>query len=222
MSKKRPKNGQKWLECALFVSNRSKTKNGPYLGLRGSKPKSKGTYSTRNPPLFVVCKLRNRPTRRLDPRTSGHLVGLEDSAARTELGPTVGPPGSPGRKKSFFSKLFLDHLGCSNKCFWAILSPWWRVMSHGKSQNALKMGRFKTKNGSKTCFSKSDPRPFGMLEQVFLAHCEPVVTHFVRWNRPSARLDTRNSGHLVEPEGSPARAWLGPRVGPPGSPGRKI
>ena len=32
-------------------------------------------------------------------------------------GPTVGPPQSPGRKKSFFPKLFLDHLGCSNKCF---------------------------------------------------------------------------------------------------------
>ena len=32
-------------------------------------------------------------------------------------GPTVGPPGSPGRKKSFFPKLFLDHLGCSKKCF---------------------------------------------------------------------------------------------------------
>ena len=64
-------------------------------------------------------------------------------------GPTVGPPGSPGRKKSFFSKLFLDHLGCSNKCLLAGLSPWGRVLGHGKSQNALKMGRFKTKNGSK-------------------------------------------------------------------------
>ena len=27
--------------------------------------------------------------------------------------------------------------------------PWWCVMGHGKSQNALKMGRFGTKNGSK-------------------------------------------------------------------------
>ena len=45
--------------------------------------------------------------------------------------------------------LFLDHLGCSNKCFLDILSPWGRVLGHGKSQNALKMGRFKTKNGSK-------------------------------------------------------------------------
>ena len=64
-------------------------------------------------------------------------------------GPTMGPPRSPGRKKSFFPKLFLDHLGCSNKCFWAILSPWWCVLGHEKSQNSLKMGRFGTNNGSK-------------------------------------------------------------------------
>ena len=50
MSEKQPKNGQNWLECALFVSNRPKTRNGPYLGILGSKPNSRGTYSTRNPP----------------------------------------------------------------------------------------------------------------------------------------------------------------------------
>ena len=43
MSEKRPKNGRKWPECALFVSNRPKTKNGPYLGLCGSKPNYEGT-----------------------------------------------------------------------------------------------------------------------------------------------------------------------------------
>ena len=32
------------------------------------------------------------------------------------------------------------------------------------------------KNGSKTCFSTSDPRPFGMPKQVFLARFEPVLT----------------------------------------------
>ena len=34
------------------------------------------------------------------------------------------------------------------------------------------------KNGWKMCFSKSDPGPFGMLKQVFLAHFEPLVTGF--------------------------------------------
>ena len=36
-------NGQKWPECALFVSKTPKTKNGPYLGLCGSKPNSEET-----------------------------------------------------------------------------------------------------------------------------------------------------------------------------------
>ena len=37
-----------------------------------------------------------------------------------------------------------------------------------------------------THFSKSDPIPLGMLKQVFLAHFEPVVTHFGPWNIPKS------------------------------------
>ena len=40
------------------------------------------------------------------------------------------------------------------------------------------------KNGSKTRFSKNDPRPFGMLKQVVLAHFEPLVTGFGSWKIP--------------------------------------
>ena len=40
------------------------------------------------------------------------------------------------------------------------------------------------KNGSKTCFSKSDHGPFGMLKQVFLAHLVPVETRFGPWKTP--------------------------------------
>ena len=40
------------------------------------------------------------------------------------------------------------------------------------------------KNGSETRFSKSDPGPFGMLKQVFLARFEPVVTRFGSWKMP--------------------------------------
>ena len=95
--------------------------------------------------------------RRLDSRTSGHLVEPERSTARA-VGANSGSTGVPGRKKSFFPKLFPDHLGCSSKCFWAILSPWWRVMGHGKSQNALTMGCFKTKNGSKMGQKRNFPK----------------------------------------------------------------
>ena len=86
-------------DCAQFVSNSLKTENGSYLGLRGSNPNSEGTYFTRSPPLFVVSNPQNHPTRRLDPRTCGHLVQPEGSAARARWGPTVGPRG---KKNHFF------------------------------------------------------------------------------------------------------------------------
>ena len=114
MSEKRPKIGQKWPECALFVSNGPKTKNGPYLGLCGSKPNSEGTYSTRNPPLFVVYKLQNPPTRRLDPRTTGHLVEPEGSPARARFRPTVGPPTA---KKIIFFKVVPRPVGMLKEVF---------------------------------------------------------------------------------------------------------
>ena len=48
------------------------TKNRPYLWLHGSKCNSEGTYSTRNPRLFVVSTLQNCPNGRLDPNTYAH------------------------------------------------------------------------------------------------------------------------------------------------------
>ena len=56
-----------------------------------------------------------------------------------------GPPGA--KKKDFFSKVILDHMECQNKCFWRVLSSWWPVVALLKSQNALKMSCFGTKNG---------------------------------------------------------------------------
>ena len=67
----------------------------------------------------------------------------------------------------------LDRMECHNKCFGRALSPWWSVLALLKYQNALEMGCFETKNGSKICFAKNDPRPFGVAKQVKLAllHC---------------------------------------------------
>ena len=50
------------------------------------------------------------------------------------------------KKKSPFSKMILDDMECQNKC---VLSSWWPVLALLKSQIALKMGSFGTKNGSK-------------------------------------------------------------------------
>ena len=57
----------------------------------------------------------------------------------------------------------------------ALFGPW-------KIPKCLENGKFLdqkwVKNGSQTRFSKSDPGPFGMLKQVFLARFEPVLTEF--------------------------------------------
>ena len=44
------------------------------------------------------------------------------------------------------------------------------------------------KNGSTMCFSKSDPGPFGMLKQVFLARFEPALMEFSPFHHMYAPL----------------------------------
>ena len=160
-------------------------KHGPYLWLSGSHPNSEGTWSTNKTPPFVVQKLSESPNEMPRPPYKWSLGGAGGHKPLAQLGPTMGPSGSPGRKKMVFSKLFLDHLGCSNKCFQGILSPWWHCLGHGKSQNALRVGRFKVRNGSKlgseTHVPKRDPRPYEMLKQVLLAPFKPKITPFGPW-----------------------------------------
>ena len=86
-------------------------------------------------------------------------------------------------QKCVFPKIILDHLGCTNKWNEPILSPLQAIFAPPKSQNALKMGCFGTKNQSKMdqkkmCFSKNDPRPFGVHKKVEWALFEPIATHF--------------------------------------------
>ena len=115
-----PRNGPKMAksgrDCAHFVSTSPEINNGLYLGPRGSKSNSQGMESTCKPPLFVVSKPQNRPTRPLDPHTSGHLLEPEGSPGRTRWGPPVGPSGSPGRKKHFFQSCS-STIWDANKCF---------------------------------------------------------------------------------------------------------
>ena len=144
-------------DCAQLVSNSPKTENGSYLGLRGSNLKSKGTYSTRNPPLFVVSKPQIPPTRRLDPCTSGHLVEPEGSAARARWGPTVGPPGSPGAENINFPKVIPRPLGMLKQVFLARFEPVVTYFGPWKIRKCLESGLFWDekwiKNGSSKHFS---------------------------------------------------------------------
>ena len=68
-------------------------------------------------------------------------------------------------------QVFLAHLDPEVTRF----GPW-------KMPKSLENGPFLdqkwVKTGSKTRFSKSDPGPFGMLKQMFLAHFGPNLTQF--------------------------------------------
>ena len=140
------------------------------------------------PPTFCGFQAAESPTRRLDPRTSGHLVEPEGSPARARQGPTVGPPGFPGQKESFFSKVVPRPLGMLKQLFLGRVEPVVTRFGRWKIPKCLENGpscdQKWVQNGSKTRFSKSDSGSLMMLRQVVLAQFEPVVTCFGTWKMP--------------------------------------
>ena len=90
--------------------------------------------------------------------------------------------------KRCFSKSDPGPCGILKQVFLAHFEPVVPRFAPSKIPKCLENGPFWdqkwVKNGSKTHFSKSDPRPFGMLQQVSLARFEPVVTRFAPWKMP--------------------------------------
>ena len=149
MSQKRPKNRQKWPKCALFVSNPAKTKKLPYLGLRGSKPRSEDTYSTRNPPLFVVPKASESPKETPTTPYPWSLCGAGGQLSPRTVGANGGCTVVPGAKKMIFFKVVPRPLGMLKQVFLGHFEPVVARSGPWKIPKCLEKGRFKTKNGSK-------------------------------------------------------------------------
>ena len=183
MSEKRPQKAPKSPKICAMCTSTPKPRTGYVAQNRFPRPPSPPA----TPQLFMVSKPQNRPTRHVDPRTSGHLVQPDGWPAHAQWGPTVGPPGSPGRK-FFFSKVVPRPLGMLKQLFLGRFEPVVARFGPWKIPKCLENGPFRdqqcVKSGSKTRFSKSDPGPFMMLKQVFLAHFEPVATGFVSWKIP--------------------------------------
>ena len=172
MSEKRPKNGRKCPECALFVSNTAKTKNGPFLGLRGSKTNSRAPI----PP--ATSRFLWFPSLRIAQRDPYTLVPVVTSCNRRAAQPAHSgghqrSAGVPGAKKMIFFKVVPRPVGMLKQVFLARFEPVVARFRRLKTPKCLENGPFwdqKTvKNGSKTHFSKGDPGPFGKLKQVFVA-----------------------------------------------------
>ena len=84
-----------------------------------------------------------------------------------------------------FFKVVPRPLGMLKQVLLACFEPVVARFGPWKIPKCLENGPFSdqkwVKNGSKMHFSKSDPGPFGMLKQVFLAHFESVVPCFGPW-----------------------------------------
>ena len=133
------------------------------------------------PPTFYSFQASESPNETRRPPYEWSLGAAGGPASPRTVGANGGSTRVPGAKKRFFPKLFLDHLGGSNKCFWAILSPWWRVLGHGKSQNALKMGRPKN---CAMCTITPKPRTGRILgyvapKRIPRAPSPPATPHFL-------------------------------------------
>ena len=109
-----PRNGPKGCQKAPKSAQRAPTPRNQARAVSWAtwlQPEFPGHLVHPKPPLLVVSKPQNHPTTHLDPRTNDHLVEPEGSPARARLGPTVGPPGSPRRKKNIFFKIVPRPLG---------------------------------------------------------------------------------------------------------------
>ena len=116
------------------------------------------------------------------------LGGAGGQPSPRTVGSNGGSTRVPRAKKMIFSKVVPTPFGMLKQVFLARFEPVVTRFGPWKIPKSLENRPFwdqkRVENGSKKCFSKSDPGPFGMLKQVFLAHFEPVVTRFGPWKIP--------------------------------------
>ena len=86
------------------------------------KNKVRGHLVHPQPPTFMVSKPHSRPTRHVDPRTSGHLVQPGPASPRT-MGANGGSTRVPRAKKNIFSKVVSTPLGMLRKVFLGRVEP---------------------------------------------------------------------------------------------------
>ena len=98
------------------------------------------------------------------------------------MGATGGSTRVPRANKIIFSKIVAKPLGVLKQVLIARFELVVTRFGPWKISKCLDKGLFReqkcVKKGSKTHLSKSDPGPFAMLKQVFLARFEPLVARF--------------------------------------------
>ena len=140
------------------------------------------------PPTSCGFQASHSPNETPRPPYQWSLGGAGGQPGRCTVGANGGSTRVPGAKKIIFSEVVPRPLGMLKQVFLARIEPMVTRFGPWKIPKCLESGPFWdqkwVKNGSKTCFSKSDPGPFVMLKQVFSAHFEPVVTRIGPWKIP--------------------------------------
>ena len=139
-------------------------------------------------PTFCGFQASDSPNETRRPPYQCSLDGAGGQPGPRTVGANGGSTRVPGAEKTMFSKVVPRPFGMLKQVFWARFEPLVTRFGLWKIPKCLDHGPFWdqkwVKNGSKMRFSKSHPQPLGMVKQVFLAHFEPVVTHFDPWKIP--------------------------------------
>ena len=135
------------------------------------KTKFRGHQFHPQPPTFCGCQASESPNETPTPPYKWSLRVAGGQHSPRTVGANGGSTGVPGAEKIIFFKVVLRPLGMLKQAFLGRFDPMVARYGPWKIPKCLENGPFQdqkwVKNGSKMRFSKSDPRPYGMLKQVF-------------------------------------------------------
>ena len=144
------------------------------------------------PPTYYGFQASESPNETPRPLYQWSLGAAGGPASPRTVGASGGSTRVPRAEKIIFSKVVPRPLGMLKQVFFGRFEPVVARFGPWKIPKCLENGPFWdqkwVKNGSKTRFSKTDPGPFGVLKQVFLARFEPVLTEFSPFHHMYAPL----------------------------------
>ena len=187
MSEKRPRKAPKSPKICAMCTSTPKPRTGRILGYVAQN----GIMRAPSPPAtphFCGFQASESPNETPRPPYQWSLGGAGGQPGPCTVGANDGSTGFPGAKNIIFFKVVPRPLGMLKQVSLGRFEPLVARYGPWKIPKCLENGPFQdqkwVKNGSKTHFFKSDPGPFGVLQQIFLASFEPEITPFGPWKRP--------------------------------------
>ena len=128
--------------CVQHLSRRPKTKNGPYLGLRGSKRMFRGHLVPPQPPTFCGFQASDSPNDTPRPPYHWSLGAAGGQPGPRTVGANGGSTGVPRAKKMIFSKVLPRPFGMLKQVFLARFEPVVTRFGPWKIPKCLKNGPY--------------------------------------------------------------------------------